>query len=163
MTACLAHAKAIIDASVDAANSLLAQSFACELTLVPALASQHSIYGQGVMKLSNLQEFIYKLEDTINGNEGCMDTINVSGALQKLAAACCLVTPVGEALFTAQRLFQKLIGLALNLQGSFKIDAINITIGALARLSVNASNNLMPPAGSDEALNVQVRDCNSVL
>lgn len=102
------------------------------------------------------QVFILKLEDTIGGNESCMDTINISGALQKLATACCLVPPVGDILVSAQRLFQKLIGLALNLQGTFKIDAINVMLGALARLSNHSARTILPPAGTDEAFSIQV-------
>ena len=104
-----------------------------------------------------MQEFIYKLEDTLLGNESCMDAVNVSVAFQKLAAACCAISPVGEIQVCARRLFQKLVSMALNLQGSFKLDPLNITLGAIARLSAKPSSNLLPPAGTDDAFNVQVQ------
>ena len=90
------------------------------------------------------------------GNESCMDAVNVSVAFQKLAAACCAVSPVGEIQISARRIFQKLVSMALNLQGSFKLDPLNMTLGALARLSAQPSSNLMPPPGTDEALDIQV-------
>lgn len=103
-----------------------------------------------------LQDFLVQLGDTLQGNEGCLDTINVSGALQKLAAACCAVPPLGEILLSARALFQQLIELALQLEATFKIDAINNTIGALAKLSNHGTaQNLLPVAGSDEAFNIQ--------
>lgn len=90
------------------------------------------------------------------GNEGCMDAVNVSVAFQKLAAACCAISPVGETQTSGRRMFQKLVSMALNLQGSFKLDPLNMTLGALARLSSHPSSNLMPPSGTDEAFNIQV-------
>lgn len=86
-----------------------------------------------------------------------MDAVNVSVAFQKLAAACCLVSPVGEIQMSARRLFQKLVSMALKLQGTFKLDPLNMTLGAIARLSTQQSSNLLPPAGTDEAFNIQVK------
>ena len=110
-----------------------------------------------------LQDFIFKVEDTMLGNEGCMDAVNVSVAFQKLAAACCAVPPVGEIQTSARRVFHKLVSMALNLQGTFKLDPLNMTLGALARLSAQPSSNLMPPAGTDEAFNIQVTIGNSLV
>ena len=93
----------------------------------------------------------------MSGNESCMDAVNVSVAFQKLAAACCMVFPVGEIQISARRLFQKLVSMALKLQGTFKLDPLNMTLGAIARLSTQQSSNLLPPAGTDEAFNIQVK------
>lgn len=85
-----------------------------------------------------------------------MDPINISVALQKLAAASSAVSPVGESLQSLKRIFWKIIGLALDLQSQFKIDAINITLGALARFLALGKSSPLPAAETQEAYDIQV-------
>lgn len=101
-----------------------------------------------------MQAFLQKIEATLIGNESCIDAINVSLAIQKVAFACCSTPPVGEALVTAKRLLDNIVGMCLNLQGTFKMDGLTVAIGALAKLS-QANSKVLPSANSEEALDIQ--------
>ena len=78
-----------------------------------------------------------EVQGAIQANSGNLDPVNVSTALQQLEQAYSIVPPKGENYMAARHLFLDLLRLAHQLIPHFKIDALTMTVSAMAKLAAH--------------------------
>ena len=84
-------------------------------------------------------------------NEQYVDAVNVSTALQQLAAATAGVPPTPATLPAARRLLDQLVDMALRIPHMFKIGPVNTAVSSFAKMTALGGGGPLPQPGSESA------------